>query len=131
MSATVAHASGSERFAFLPCNSVSFRGKYVFCFCFFPCSTSASASFRVFPCSSVANSSASAFFRILLLLLLPSVFFRVNPWLILCLFFCLISVAMLLLFRPRLRQLRVCGVPFLAAYLTFYLSDKKSLQLVI
>ena len=39
----------------------------------------------LFPCSSVANSSASAFFRVLLLLLLPSVFFRVLPWLMLLL----------------------------------------------
>jgi len=78
-----------------------------------------------------ANASASAFFRVLLLLLLPSVFFRVRPWLILCLFFCLISVAMFLLFLPRIHQLLICGVPFLAVYLTFFLPDKKLLRLVI
>jgi len=42
----------------------------VFCFCLF----------RVIPCSSVANAYSCSSFRVLLLLVLPSVKFRVNPW---------------------------------------------------
>ena len=53
-----------------------------------------------------------------------------------CLCFCLFrvfpcpSVSLLLLFlAPGLCQLCVCGVPFLAAYLPFYFSDKKLLRM--
>jgi hypothetical protein len=76
---TVAHASGSERYIFLPWpNSASAYFREI------PCSSVANASayswsyFRVIPCSSVANASAS--FRGQILLLLISVKFRVNPW---------------------------------------------------
>ncbi len=63
---TVAYASGSERCVFLP---------WLLLLLILP-SVSMLLSF---PCHSVAN--------LLLPLMLPSVFFRVNPWLVFCLFF--------------------------------------------
>ena len=47
----------------------------------------------LFPCFSVANASAYSSFRVLLLLILLSVKFRVNPWQNLLLILVLHSVA--------------------------------------
>ena len=85
-----------------------------------------------------------------------SVFFRVRPWLILLLllfsvfYFCFLPCFSVLIrgksyayssalfpwqcfffFSRRIHQLLICGVPFLAVYLTFSLSYKKLLRLVI
>jgi hypothetical protein len=49
--------------------------------------------FREIPCSSVANASDYSSFRVLLLLILPSVKFRVHPWQMLLLILGLISLA--------------------------------------
>ena len=93
---TVAHASGSERSVLIPCNSVANAYSFVFQYQRIYIRRSIGIKTTVAHASGSESSVLFPWQILLLPLVLPSVFFRVIPWLIFCL--CLFFLPWLLFF---------------------------------